>query len=683
MKGEKLMDALGKIDDRLVASAVPVPRDRKRSPWPVVAAATAAGLLITAFAWLLPGPADETVEHLAGEYIAEQEKVLNPFLLPALPDEFPATVSEAVERGIVLQTVEVRNIIPPALPVFQRAGESPVPDYAAMKALARELGARLDMEGEPAKYGKTVSLTDGHTVTVDSTMTAEILFETPLALPAAYNLTTNEGAWLAAAWIRANYLRDTDMEKIHTEVVGSEESGWEVRVCDTAKDSRWYEIDTGVLRLSLGADGVERILLRSMDTVTTLGEYPVYSLREARDRVTAGCGYCVLEDVPEAPIFDAMGLTYLEFGSTDVSAPFYWFAATLKNGQEGLWFLPAVQEQYLKVHYRWKDTDYADITEKLLYTPAWDDVSENVRRAFADFLTDMEVDDDYLDFDMYFSVTGDTVLLHCQGPLMVTTGKVQTFRYDTKTGTVSWGASGVWEEEPYDAAEGIRRMLLQRSGDRQYVGYDYDRCVREALALYFLEHPTLLAFLPVFDEETAPDREDLMLFTLLNSDLGETFTEAELDTAIGTLLDGVSYTHGPSSEADYAKGIYQTLARGLWENPVYYRPELAYWDPDDNVWEMVLTGYEFSAEDFLPQAKEHSSNWEIFSRWSADHQELSEDALVQFFDAAILECLYSDTVTPETIGLQASQYVTVRFRLQEGEHPMQFVSCLRMVACGQ
>ena len=264
MKGEKLIEALGKIDDRLVLSVMPIARERKRRSWPVMAAAAAVAAL---FLFVFPKelrpaipenhstPAVETEQN-----IPASEVKLQPFMVPTLPDAFPATISQAKQMGIVLRSLELRNIIPDTLPVFQRAGESPVPDYAAMKALARELAARLQMNAEPKKYGRTVSLTDGHTITVDSTMTAEILFETPLTLPSAYDLTTNEGAWLAATWIRANYLRDLDVEELHTEVAGSDKKGWEVRVCDAAKDSRWYAIDTGMLRFVLGSGGVERII---------------------------------------------------------------------------------------------------------------------------------------------------------------------------------------------------------------------------------------------------------------------------------------------------------------------------------------------------------------------------------------------------------------------------------------
>lgn len=683
MKGEKLMDALGRIDEELIASAMPSPRQPKRSPWPVIAAAVAAVLMVGVIWMLLPGLSREDPLLLAGEIEVVPEQDPAPILLPTLPDEFPATVSEAVERGIPLQTGADRNMISMTLPVFARAGESPAPDYAAMKALAREIGGKLGMTGEPVRYGKTVSLTDGHSVTVDSAMTAEILLETPLALPAAYDLTTYDGAYMAAAWLRADALRDVDMTKLHTEVVDAGEAGWEIRVCDEDRESRWYEIDTGALRLTLGKDGVEKVVLRSLDVVSSLGEYPIYNIREARDRVMAGCGYFAGENPPETPVFHAMGLVYLEFESTEVSAPFYWFAAMDDQERELLWFLPAVQEQYLKVKYRWKDMEFVDIGEKLRYLPAGEEISEEARRAFADFMVQMQVDDDYLDFDMYFSVSGDQIILRCHGPLMVTTGLVETFLYDTGTGTVSLGSSGVWEEQPYDAAEGIRRMLLQRTGDRQYAGYNYDQCVREAFVLYFMENPTLLSNLPVFNEQTPVNWEDLLLFAVLNTDLGDDFTEAELEAAVGTLLDGVTYTHGSGSVADYVRGIYHKLAFGLGDNPIYYRPEMAYWDADDNVWEMVLTGYEFSAEDFFLQTEVHSQNWEIFSRWAADHQDLNEEALVQFFDAAILECLYSDAVTPETVGLQPSQYLTVRFRLQEGGCPMQFVSCSRVVACGQ
>ena len=63
------------------------------------------------------------------------------------------------------------------------------------------------------------------------------------------------------------------------------------------------------------------------------------------------------------PVFHTMGISYLEFDATDVSSPFYWFAAALENGEDALWFVPAVQEEYLKVRYWWKEQDDNDIRD--------------------------------------------------------------------------------------------------------------------------------------------------------------------------------------------------------------------------------------------------------------------------------------------------------------------------------
>lgn len=686
MKGEKLVNALGKIDDKLVSGAIPVARERKRSPWPVIAAAAAvAAICLFAFPRLLtPLSGENVIPPLAQEDMTPQEAepALQPFLTPAVSDEFPATVSQAAAMGVVLQTMEERSISPGALPVYARGGESPVPDYAAMKALARELGARLELEGEPVRQGKTVVLEAGDTITVDSAMTTEIVFAEPLPLPLAYDLTTYDGACLAATWIRANYLKDLDMEKPHTTVVGSEQTGWEVRISDTAAAHSWYQTDVGVLRFALGNGGVEKIVLRSMDTVTALGEYPIYFLRQARDRVLSGYGYCALEQPPEEPLFDSMGIVYLEFEATDVSLPFYWFSTELENGEEGLYFLPAVEEEYLKCVTWWKDLQYVGVEEKLQAIPGPEEVTQEVRRAFADFLTEMEVDDDYADYEMYFECSGAQVLLHCRGPLMVTTGRVQTFVYDSAEKTVSWGAGGVWEEDPFDAAQAIRRMLLQRSAEEHYVGYDYSECVREAVVLYFLEHKQMLQYLPVFDENTQPGREDLLLFTVLNGGLDMTFTEETLDTAVNTLLDGVTLEHGPAAQLGYEDGVYTYLPYGLADGPVYYRPETSFWRVSDNAYGMTLSGYEFWPEDFMTEAEEKSPNWQAMETWCRENQGLSGEALIEHFDAAILECLCSNEVTPEDVGLQASQQLTVYFRLQEGEFPLRFVSCERLMTCG-
>ena len=85
----------------------------------------------------------------------------------------------------------------------------------------------------------------------------------------------------------------------------------------------------------------------------------------------------------------------------------------------------------------------------------------------------------------------------------------------------------------------------------------------------------------------------------------------------------------------------------------------------------------------MEQAEEKSPNWQRFAVWSAENQDLREEALIQYFNAAVAECLYSNDITPEDIGLQPSQQLTVEFRLQDGDYPLQFVSCQRIVTCGE
>jgi hypothetical protein len=208
----------------------------------------------------------------------------------------------------------------------------------------------------------------------------------------------------------------------------------------------------------------------------------------------------------------------------------------------------------------------------------------------------------------------------------------------------------------------------------------YDRLVREAFAQYFVENPDILRYLPEFDAQNPPNRDDLLLFVVLYGGLyTEAFTEEELDAAVANLMEGVSFEHGPANNLQLENGVYTFLPYGLPYDPVYYRPEACVWNAQSNTWTLTLSGYAFSEEDFWEESTEHSANWNALWSYLGQNTDPDTDLSVQPFGSLILPLLYDGEVVPlpEEIGMKASETLTVTFRLQSGDNPLRFVSCHR------
>lgn len=545
MKGEKIIDALGKIDDRLVMAAIPASREHKRSTWPVLlAAAAVVALCVFAVPKVLlqfdPGTVTDPNQTVSPD--DEQEPALQYVWVPTLSEDFPATVSEAQQKGIELRTLGEWGELGGLLPVYKASPEVPV-----------------------------------------------------------------------------------------------------------------------------------------------AGEYPYWTPDQAVDRLLEGYGYCALKEPVSEPLIERMGLVYLEFEDSQHYVPYYWFSVQLSGEEEGLYFLPAIYDSFLRCVTWWKEPETLTMEEKIMALPDPDNVGEDVKRAFVNFMDYSNWTEKYLNYDMELAMEhiegkGDFAVLRCRGPLMVGRSDSQSFHYDYEEGKVTWGTSGIWYSPITDLAENIRQMLLYRDADDAGSQEEYDKLVREAFAQYFIENKNVLMYLPSFDAETPPDRDALLLYAMLRGGLDtSSFTAEELDAAIAGLMEGVTFEHGPANQLQLENGVYTYLPYGLEGDMTYYRPENCIWNSGSNTYTLTLHGYTFSEEDFRADSTESSENWNAL--WTYLEQntdmgiELSRQYLIQHFDGLLLSLLYADI--PEDFGMKASETLTVTFRLQAGDDPMRFVSCKR------
>lgn len=536
MKGEKLCSALGKIDDRLVMSVVPVPVEKRRSPWPLVLTAAAVLACLLAVPQMVRqfGPS-QTIDPPP---VTDPEPVLSIVTVPETAEAFPATVEEAKQWGMELKTLEEWGILDSLLQVY-------------------------------------------------------------------------------------------------------------------SENAR--------------------------------GSFPYWSADLAMERLQEGYGYCAMKEPDPQPLIYQIGLVEFCPDGMEHTVPYYWFSVELEDGQEGLYFLPAIYDSFLTCTARWKVTYTMTMEEKIMALPDPNNVGIEAKRAFAAFMKEQDLEQVYLNYDMeletaHMDGVGEFAVLRCRGPVMVGRSDQQSFHYDYGEGTVSWGASGTWYSPQTDLAENIRQMLLYRDVEDAGSQWAYDSLVREAFVQYFIENPNILWYLPEFDAQNPPDMTQLQLFAVLCGGLNaEVYTQAELDAAVARLMEGVHFAQDTADAPWVEDRIYTELPYGLPYDPVYYRPEACVWNAKSNTWTLTLSGYGFSEGDFLEDSTEFSDNWKAAETYYLQNHGIDRETLQKNFKQWILLYLYEEANVPEDTGMKATETLTVTFRLQSGDDPLRFVSCKREI----
>jgi len=218
-------------------------------------------------------------------------------------------------------------------------------------------------------------------------------------------------------------------------------------------------------------------------------------------------------------------------------------------------------------------------------------------------------------------------------------------------------------ETPADpTAEAVRQYLrgFTPSNSHEIVMED----ARAVLTDYIRTHGNEFRYLPAFRQGFNADWDDLTLFVLMVGGFDNTLTEAELEQTVAAYLDQ-KITHKSSAELQHENGLYTVLARGIADNPVFYCVESVICTTS-NVFEIKLAGVEFWTEDLLEQTQEHSKNWELL-------QSLCGDLTPENLETRIYDQLRNYGIG----AFRVSERVTVRVRLQEGDHPFHYLSCTR------
>ena len=396
MKSERILNAMGNIDDSLIEAAQPPVRTKKRNGlrWTAAAACLAAVLI-------------------GGFTLYSRTTVPNTSDLPMLdltPKE--GATAYGFEGYMAYDISELSSANPwtesmdlKTLPVFRnpvdydRAGapKAPVSEEAmeAMKARLLETAERLGLEnvqvmdnapsqeeidavtekfasvGEKVPEGyfeptEVVAEQDGVKLTVGADLAVRIEFDPAIDLPGEVHFSYNgtyEETKAAAEYLLEQYRGLLDMEKPQVSITGGDytydgEQMFGVEFFDAAGDKTQqivnYNFNTA--RFACNDEGKLWIIrLNQPDLSQKVGDYPIISVKEAQALLCSG-NYIttVPEEMPGEEYIAKVELIYRDSDLDEYFMPYYRFYVEVpdmarNNGLKtfGAYYVPAVSGEFL------------------------------------------------------------------------------------------------------------------------------------------------------------------------------------------------------------------------------------------------------------------------------------------------------------------------------------------------
>ncbi len=712
-KSEKIVDALGGIDDRYVLECLPLlfakPRHHLRN-WLLAAACLAICALAVPKVW--PN---------LSEYFQKPSPIVQPVepddpsreeADPPLPDLPMLTLgTEFVGQGQNIQDTQGDNrveqlqlgglrdmdALPETLPVYQNAypeNEAGMyvgwePDFEAMEATLREAAKRIGLDADEIMRGITSVHTGGATgswISVDVQGNISILLQTPLLLPEGCGNETAESAENAAAYLLQTYGDQLEMEQPAAAVLGGsgiENRSYEICIYDSAGTQEEQLVSQAFRSVVFDLEdstGITHLTVNRRQLGEKLGDYPILSPDEAERLLLEGYGMTSVWDIPENLEVEAMSVIYLNMSWFDCYMPFYQFLVPTDTAMGGIQayatiYLPAVGPTYISDNRFWKTPDAVLTFEEKVWTaPDPDKVGGAAKEAFiAYFQGNPAVLETYGSYDLKFRASRwqdeDVAVMKCDGPLMGSTGDSQTFLYYYSDGRVEFGASGHWSPETVDHAEAIRRMLTERDPEAE----DYEAYLRESFARYYLDHNLELQLLPSFDGGSAPDWDALSKYILLLTKPAGTVTAEDFRALVEQYVEA-DYSDGPSACMTYDNGVYGVTSADATLDEIYYRLVKA--EPlEDGAYQATFDGFLLPYGEVREGYRNpESQNMQLLVKSTGFSAESLEWGNIQ---ESILQSTWGSPLSLEEQGFEVAERVTVTFRLQDGENPMQYLSCRR------
>lgn len=265
---------------------------------------------------------------------------------------------------------------------------------------------------------------------------------------------------------------------------------------------------------------------------------------------------------------------------------------------------------------------FHDVFLRERYFPGVEEVGSEARNAMMAFFEEDPLRiQEYIGGSWSWSIRNDEgkrlAVLTCEAPLLRGLGNSQQFLYDYESGEVLYGPTG---SHGGDRGNDIVEML--RHDLRNILSKkEQFKCIREEFAVYYFNHPEELQYL-ISENEGQP-------------------TYAQQDEV------------------------------------VYYRlQELELIDPENMIYEAKFEGMTIYSKDIDENTENASINgkrvrldypWEFL-----DYEDSVREAIVQTM---------ADAKTYAEQGINVSQQLQVKFKLQDGEKPFLYVGCERKYVC--
>lgn len=493
-KSEKIIDALGNIDDGYVLECLPLlfarPRHRRRN-WLLAAACLALCIFAVPKAWpfistyllqsntsVRPLESDSPVQEDADQTVQEdpdQTDQDDSTILPELPKLTLGTDYVGNGGGTLLamdasellvgSPIDAENV-PETMPVYRNLyptnevqdPEGWTPDKEAMETALLEIAEQFDVDGETVWYSipdDDVSIRNGTwQIDVAGDLSVTVVQEKNMLLPEGCGSDTLEAAEATAAYLKEQFGETLGFAQPEAVVTGGDYSNlgeqcYQVVLYDGSGSpeeqmrNRWFHSAA----FYLYQDEVSFIKIQYAGPGEALGDYPVLSLEEAETLLRQGYGMTACPERPEELEIAKADLIYLNMTWFETCVPVYRFLVKMPGEHEsgcniyGVFYLPAVHPSYISDNRFWKTPDVEQtFEEKIWSAPDPDKIGSAAKEAFLTYFQEHpEVMEAYGSYDLAFSEGGDVAVMKCSGPPPAEDS--QTFEYNYSSGVVTPGTS--------------------------------------------------------------------------------------------------------------------------------------------------------------------------------------------------------------------------------------------------
>lgn len=397
MKKEEFLDAIGKIDDKLILEAVndAALRKAKKNAWPRWAAIAAAFALVAVsflnFSKNLSIDGKQNLPMLVIEentsegmgyegcmaYDITELVNANPWSETAELYTLPVYKNPlSFGENFFVSGVDLEGMKALLLEVAERLGMdtgalevSITPDDEERTEIEKKMGTEIP-EGSFDPSTKVIAEMDGVRIEVDTSMIATIWFEPAIALPEGYNFhlgTSYADVSAAAGYLEENYRNLLKMEEPEINIWGGDyttygEQQYDVSFFDKAGDLTEQIINYNFNQVHFYCNENREVYLARIyqpDLSDKVGDYPIISEKEATKLLLDGSYFTTVPyEMPGREYIAKTELVYRTQIFEKYFMPYYRFYVELpedemEDGMKnyGVYYVPAVRGEYIDASF--------------------------------------------------------------------------------------------------------------------------------------------------------------------------------------------------------------------------------------------------------------------------------------------------------------------------------------------